>query len=295
VAAPLAAKAAWATLGECVVGGGHHGIDARPPRSQSRCPYPDDLSTTSCAASKSGSRAESICLADCRLWRSPLHRMSRDRRCAANLPRANLGCKRSENISEDHNMHVTCEQNVRLRGLEPLASLHAVQVRRLSDQARYGFYLRLPCLEGSRGVLGRAGTADLLAGAPPHQSGLIDATAGTATGVQDDQDDHNGDHDQKHCHDHPSTAAPGSKSRPPSTGCSHVSHHPYVLPGCEPQAVDCPITRRPNRCPTGRPGPRIRQLAAITGRARSRCSPAPPAGRTASSEAPNAELGDTAH
>jgi hypothetical protein len=38
----------------------------------------------------------------------------------------------------------------------------------------------------------------------------------------------------------------------------------------------------------------MRQLAAITGRARSRCSPAhPPADRER--ETPNAELGDTAH
>jgi len=61
-------------------------------------------------------------------------------------------------------------------------------------------------------------------GARPASRGLIAATAGTAAGVQDDQDDRNGDRDHKHGQDHPATATPGSKSRPPSTGCSHVSH-----------------------------------------------------------------------
>ncbi len=68
----------------------------------------------------------------------------------------------------------------------------------------------------------------------PASRGLIAATAGTAAGVQDDKDDRNGDRDQKHGQDHPATTAPGSKSRAPSTGCSHVSHRPTFSPDCEP-------------------------------------------------------------
>ncbi len=96
----------------------------------------------------------------------------------------------------------------------------------------------------------------------PASRGLIAATAGTAAGVQDDKDDRNGDRDQKHGQDHPATTAPGSKSRAPSTGCSHVSHRPTFSPDCEPPTVHCPVTRRPNRGSPGRPGPGMRQLAA---------------------------------
>jgi hypothetical protein len=74
----------------------------------------------------------------------------------------------------------------------------------------------------------------------------------------------------------PSDGGPGSKSRPPSTGCSHVSHRPRFSPVCEPPTVHCPVTRRPNRGPPGRPGPGCANWQPVRSRACSRCSPAHP-------------------
>ena len=81
----------------------------------------------------------------------------------------------------------------------------------------------------------------------PYLPWLIDAatTPRTAAGIQDDQDDRNDDHNQKHGHDHPSTAAPGSKSRPPSTGCRHCPHRPTFSPVASHQRLTARLPANP--------------------------------------------------